>query len=122
MADAGDALPLKGGGGGVEGPGGAEQQMFDPPRPQLPKEIAGENRGGTAAAGAPAVDILALAVEYQPAAVGVAGGEVHPVPAEQLAQQLAPQLPKVAGDNAVVEVRSPAGVLEVGAQGVVGRG
>lgn len=106
----------------MEGPGGAEQQVLDPPRPQLPKEIAGEHRGGTAAAGAPAVDVLAPAVEYQPAAVGVAGGEVHPIPAEQLAQQLAPQLPQVAGDDAVVEIRPPAGVLKVGAQGVIGSG
>ena len=72
VADTRDGLPLKGGGGGVEGTGGTEEQALPTTGAQAVEKIAGEYRGGTAAAGAPAVDVLAFQVKDQQAAVGVA--------------------------------------------------
>ena len=87
VADAGDGLPLGGGHGGVEGPGGAEEQIVPPPLCQSGEEIAGEHCGGAATARAAAVDVLALLVEEQTAAVCVVFQDDAPA-LQQLQQQL----------------------------------
>ena len=121
MADAGDGLPLGGGHGGVEGPGGAEEQVFPPPLRQPSEEIAGEHRGGTAAARAAAVDVLALLVKEETAAVGVVVQDDTPA-LQQLQQQLTAQPPQVPGDDQVIEAGAAARVLKVGGDGVAGGG
>lgn len=45
MTDAGDALPLKGGGGGVEGAGRAEEDVFPLTSLQMIENVAGQYRG-----------------------------------------------------------------------------
>ena len=121
MADAGDRLPLGGGHGGVEGTGGAEEQIFPPPLRQPREEIAGEHRGGAAAARAAAVDVLALGVKEETAAVGVV--LQHDAPAlQKLQKELAAQPPQVPGDDQVIEVGAAASVLKVGGDGVAGGG
>ena len=121
MADAGDGLPLKGGGGGVEGPGGAEKDVAPLALPQAGQQKGGQHAGAAAAAGAAAVDVLTAGVEDQQAAVSVVG-QRYPVPLRQPSQQVAAQPPQIAGDDQVIEVRAAAGVLHVSAYGVPGGG
>ena len=105
----------------MEGPGGAEEDIFPAPLPQARQQEARQHAGTAAAAGAAAVYVLTVGVEDQQAAVGVVG-QLYPVPLCQLAQQVAAQPPQVAGDDQVIEVRAAAGVLQVGAYGVPGGG
>ena len=105
----------------MEGAGGAEKDIFPAALPHPVEQIAGEHRGGAAAARAAAVDVLIFQIEDHQTAVVVVGGQVHPVLPEQLQQQLTPQLAQVAGDDQVVVVRPPAGILKVGGEGGIGR-
>ena len=68
------------------------------------------------------MDVLPLQVEDHQAAVGVPGGQIHPVLLKQLPEQLTSQLPQVAGDDEIIEAGLPPGVLKVGADGVIGGG
>ena len=105
----------------MEGAGGAEKDIFPAALPHPVEQIAGEHRGGAAAARAAAVDVLIFQIEDHQTAVVVVGGQVHPVLPEQLQQQLTPQLAQVAGDDQVVVVRPPAGILKVCGEGGIGR-
>ena len=119
VADAGDALPLHGGGGGEQRAGTAEQKMFPFALPHPVEQVAGEDGGGAAAARAAAVDVLRLGVKDETAAVVVIG-QVHAVPVEEVQDDLPAQTAQVAGDDQVIKGRRAAGVGKVGGQAFVG--
>src|SRR5699024_3820417 len=79
MADTGDALPLLGGGGGEQGPGAAEEQLFPAPLAHPVEDQPAEHHGGAAAARSAAVYVLLLRVVDEHAAV-LQVGQLHPVP------------------------------------------
>ena len=106
----------------MQGTGGAEQQTLPASGLHLTQQIAGEDCGGTAAAGAAAVDILLFRVEDHHTAVIVVGTQVHAVPGEQVDQQFLAQNTQIPGDDQVVIVRTVACVPEVGRQSVIGGG
>ena len=121
MADAGDALALLGRGGGEQSARAAEENVFPAPGAHTVEQMPGEHHGGAAAAGAAAVHVLTLQIVDQGAAVGQVV-QVHAVLVEQVEQDLAAQLAQVSGDDQVV-LRGPASrVLEVGLDGLIGRG
>lgn len=122
MADPGDGFPLKGSGGGVKGAGGAEEDVVPPAGAHPREQMAGEDGRGAAAAGAATVNVLTLQIKDHQAAVAVPGGQIHPIPQEQLLKQLAPEPPQVACDDEVIEAGLPPGVLKVGADGVISGG
>ena len=113
MADAGDGQSLLGGSGGEQGACSAEQDFFQLPGLQLPKQAAAQGDGAAAAAGASGVDILAQVVKDQAAAVLQPPAERQPLFPGQLQKQLLAVLPQVPGDDAVVVFRLPAQVLQV---------
>ena len=102
----------------MERPGGAKEDVAPPPLPHAVEQIPGEHRGTAAAARPAAVDVLALGVKNHGAAVGVVA-QLDPVPAQQLQQQLAAQQPQIPGYNQVIVAGGPAGVLQMGGNGVV---
>lgn len=78
----------------MEGSGGTEEDVLPLAAAQSLHQIAGEHAGAAAAARASGVDVLVHPVENKQAAVGVAVGQVDPVPLEQFQQQRAAQLPR----------------------------
>jgi len=122
VADAGDGFPLEAGGGGQQRPGGGEYHPLPFAAPHPGEEIAVEDGGGAAAAGAPGVHILALPVVEEHPAVHIVAGEVQPVPAEEVQDHGVAQLAKVAGDYKVVVPRRGVGLVKKGGEGFVGGG
>lgn len=120
MADTGDAFSLHGGGGGVESPGAAEEDVLPLALAHFLEDIPGEDHRAAPAARAARVDILLFQVEEKHAAVLVVVVEGDPVPAEEVHHDLVSQGPQVAGDDQVIVVGAQAGVLEVGLEGLVG--
>ena len=76
MAHPGDGLALLGGGGGHQSPGGAEKDVPQLPALHAAEKVAAQHRGRAAAARAPGVDVLALAVVEKQAAVLVDGAQM----------------------------------------------
>ena len=112
MGDAGNALPLLGGGGGHQSPGGAEKDVPQLPALHAAEKVAAQHRGRAAAARAPGVDVLALAVVEEQAAVLVDGAHVHMVVLQALVQQLGAHRTQIPGEDAVVVPGGGAGILE----------
>lgn len=83
--------------------------------------MAGQHRGGAAAARASAVDVLLFGVVKNQTAVIVVV-QCNAVLFEEVPDDLTAQLAQVAGDNEVVVAGGQAGVPEVGREGVVGGG
>ena len=71
VADAGDTLPLLGGGGRHKRPRGAKQQIFQFSPLQHRQKMAAQYAGRAAAAGAAGMDILGLPVKQQQPAIGI---------------------------------------------------
>ena len=122
VGDAGDALPLLGGGGGHQRAGADEQDAFQLPLLHFFQQVGAEDRRRAAAARAARVDILLAAVIDQQPAVGVIGAERIALSFAELAEQVTPHGGQVAGDNQVVVVRLGGGILKEGRQGIRSRG
>ena len=122
VADAGNGLPLEGGGGGEQGPRGREEHPPPFPRPQARQHIPVQHSGGAAAAGGAGVHVLGLPVIQQQSAVLVTVTQVDAVPLEKVPYDVVAQLSQVTGEDEVVILRPGLRIPEKGGQGVVGGG
>ena len=122
MADAGDGLPLKAGGGGEQCPGGGEEHLPPLPLPEPRQDIAVQHRRRAAAAAASRMHVLSLPVIEQEAAVLVVPGEVQPVPPEEVQHDAVAQGSQVPGEDQVIVPGGGAAVSEESGEGVVGGG
>ena len=84
VADAGDALLLHNGSGGVEGSGAAEEEVLPFVVGHSPEKIPGQHHGAAPAPGPPGVDILGLRIKQKTAAVLIDLGHVNAVSAEEI--------------------------------------
>ena len=116
-----DALSLLGGGGGEQGAGAAEEDAFPPAVPHAVEQQPAQHSSRAAAARAATVDVLAVQVVDQGAAVRQVG-ELKPLLVQQLRQKLVTQLAQIAGNHQIVVRGLAAGVPEVGQNGVGGGG
>lgn len=122
VADAGDGLPLKAGGGREQRPGGGEEHLPPSPLPESRQDIAVQHRRRAAAAAGPRVHVLPLPVVEQEAAVLVVPGEVQPVLPEEVQHDAVAQGPQVPGKDQVVVPGAAPGLPEEGGEGIVGGG
>ena len=118
MADAGDGQALLGGGGGEEGPGAAEEELFQLPGGELPQQLRAQHDGTASAAGPARVDILLDGVEDQIPAVRQLSADGQSILPAQGQQRLHPDGPQIPGDDEIIIVGGGAGVPQMGPDGV----
>ena len=121
MADAGNALPLKGRGGREQRPGRGKEDPFPAAGPHAAQDIAAEHRRRAAAAGGPGVHILLLPVIEQQAAVGVASAQVDSVLPKKIGNDVPAQLPQIPGEDQVIVLGGGVGLPKHRREGVIGR-
>ena len=102
MADAGDALALKGRGGGEQRACRREDDALPSPLAHPTQQIPAQNARRAAAAAAAAVHILRLEVIEQQAAVGAALAEGHPVAREKVRDDAVPELAEISRHDEII--------------------
>lgn len=101
MADAGDAGPLLGAGGGHERAGGGKEDPVPDPCLHGLENVGPQYRGAAPAAGASGVDILGAQVVDEHAAVHIARPQPDPVLVKERLENIVPDGPQIPGENGV---------------------
>ena len=121
MADAGDALALKGRGGGEQRARWREDDALPSPLAHPAQKIAAENACRAAAAAAPTVHVLRIDIVEQQPAVGEALAEGNAVARKKIGDDVMPELAEIARHDEVVVLRHRLRVAEECAERIVGR-